>query len=84
MNEQKYDIIGDIHGRWDKLQPLLAQLGYEKGAKSYQHPEGRQVIFLGDLIDPKSSGVPNGTREVMSVVKAMVENKQAQCILGNH
>ena len=52
-----FDIIGDIHGCCDELEALLAQLGYEKapgeaGAEpAYRHPEGRRVVFLGDLGD---------------------------------
>ena len=28
----EYDIIGDIHGQADKLEALLAQLGYTRAA----------------------------------------------------
>jgi len=79
----QYDIIGDVHGRWDKLEPLLAKLGYEHDGLCHVHPEGRQAIFLGDLIDPKGN-VPNGVREVLFAVKAMCDAEHAQCILGNH
>lgn len=84
MSKQKYDIIGDIHGRWDKLEPMLDLLGYQNGKECYEHPEGRKIIFLGDLIDPKDVKVPNGTREVLACVKAMVDHGKALCILGNH
>ena len=47
----RYDIIGDIHGRWDKLEPLLTELGYHHDGVCHLHSEGRTVIFLGDLID---------------------------------
>jgi len=81
--KQQYDIIGDVHGRWDKLEPLLSKLGYEHDGLCHVHPEGRKAIFLGDLIDPKGD-VPNGVREVLVAVKAMCDAGHAQCILGNH
>jgi hypothetical protein len=79
----QYDIIGDIHGRWDKLEPLLTKLGYQYNGQCHVHPEGRIALFLGDLIDPKGH-TPNGTREVLVAVKSMCDAGHAQCILGNH
>ena len=79
----QYDIIGDIHGRWDKLEPLLAELGYHHDGQCHVHGHGRELIFLGDLIDPRGD-YPNGTREVLGCVRDMVAGGQAQCILGNH
>ena len=79
----QYDIIADIHGRWDKLEPLLAKLGYHHNGNCHAHPTGRVALFLGDLIDPKG-GYPNGTREVLHCVRDMVASGQARCILGNH
>ena len=53
-----FDIIGDVHGCFEELQELLKRLGYEivqrkdAGPAFYvQHPQGRRVIFLGDLVD---------------------------------
>ena len=79
----RYDIIGDIHGRWDKLEPLLTELGYHHDGVCHLHSEGRTVIFLGDLIDPRGDHA-NGTREVLGCVRDMMAAGQAQCILGNH
>ncbi len=42
------DIVGDVHGEIDALDALLAELGY---ADDGQHPEGRRLVFLGDLVD---------------------------------
>src|SRR5438128_2795512 len=56
-----FDIIGDAHGCFDELVDLLTQLGnsVEKqsdgvGSLGYsvKPPEGRKVVFLGDLVDP--------------------------------
>jgi len=76
---QRYDIIGDIHGHADELDALLETLGYRNVEKSRRHPDGRKAIFLGDYIDrgPK-------IREVLQTVRGMVDAGQALAILGNH
>ncbi|MEU5768141.1 polynucleotide kinase-phosphatase [Streptomyces asoensis] len=70
-----FDIIGDIHGCARELESLLAKLGYADGV----HPDGRQAVFVGDLVDrgPDSPGV---LRRVM----AMVKSGDALCVPGNH
>ena len=75
-----FDIIGDVHGCFDELVELLVKLGYapiEGGL--YQPPEGRKLIFVGDLVDrgPKS---PEVVRLVMDMVKA----GHALAVPGNH
>ncbi|MAG32287.1 MAG: polynucleotide kinase-phosphatase [Deltaproteobacteria bacterium] len=82
-----FDLIGDIHGCFDELKALLEELGYELDrtetddvpAWNVQPPEGRKVIFLGDLVDrgPK-------TPEVLRLVMDMVQAGQAFCVAGNH
>ena len=88
-----FDIIGDVHGCCDELEQLLQQLGYqvdyqangESQASSfwdfptYAHPEGRQALFLGDLVD-------RGPRilDTVKLVRNMVEAGSALCIVGNH
>jgi hypothetical protein len=42
------DIHGDIHGEIDALRDLLMHLGYNVEG---EHPEGRRLIFIGDLTD---------------------------------
>ena len=70
------DIIGDIHGELEALESLLEKLGYDA---SGHHPNGRRLVFVGDLIDrgPDSPGV-------LRAVMRLVESGQAQCITGNH
>ncbi|WP_327318409.1 polynucleotide kinase-phosphatase [Streptomyces sp. NBC_01235] len=70
-----FDIIGDIHGCAAELESLLGKLGYTGGV----HPDGRQAVFVGDLVDrgPDSPGV---LRRVMSMVKS----GNALCVPGNH
>jgi hypothetical protein len=73
-----YDLIGDIHGHADELVRLLGALGYRRTRTSYRHPD-RKAIFVGDFIDrgPK-------IREVLDIVRPMVEAGSALAIMGNH
>ncbi len=70
------DIVGDVHGELDALNALLSRLGY---AGDGTHPEGRRLVFLGDLTDrgPHSPAV-------VQLVEALVRAGRAQCVLGNH
>lgn len=73
-----YDIIGDIHGEADALKRLLYSLGYRLVDGVYAHPE-RQALFLGDFIDRGFA-----QREVLNIVRPMVENGTALAVMGNH
>lgn len=79
----QYDIIGDVHGRWDKLEPLLSKLGYQHDGQCHAHPEGRIALFLGNLICPRYY-TSNGTIAVLHHVQKMATYGQAYCILGDH
>lgn len=47
-----FDAIGDIHGCYYELLALLAELGYVEGEDEfYRHPDGRKLVFLGDITD---------------------------------
>lgn len=75
-----FDIIGDIHGCYDELLALLTQLGYSSDAQvGLRHPDGRRVVFLGDLVDRGPKIV-----ETVDLVRRMVETGQALCVPGNH
>lgn len=76
---QKYDIIGDIHGHAAELEALLELLGYNEKDGHYQHPEGRKVIFLGDYIDRGPE-----IRRVLQIVRGMIDDGEGYGILGNH
>jgi hypothetical protein len=70
------DVVGDVHGEIDALRSLMEQLGYRnEGA----HPEGRRLVFLGDLTDRG----PNSPA-VVRLVARLLEQGLAQCVLGNH
>ncbi|PIE39770.1 MAG: hypothetical protein CSA51_04300 [Gammaproteobacteria bacterium] len=70
------DIVGDVHGEINALTLLLQQLGYDATG---HHPDGRRLVFLGDLVDrgPDSAGV-------VDKVMQLIASGRAQCILGNH
>ncbi|OJJ23337.1 polynucleotide kinase-phosphatase [marine bacterium AO1-C] len=83
-----FDIIGDIHGCYDETLALLEKLGYQLNSVEddgqnfgleVTHPENRQVIFLGDLVD-RGPNSPAVLRLVMSMVRSGV----AWCVPGNH
>ncbi len=73
-----FDIIGDIHGQYEKLVTLLEYMGYRKVDGVWRHPD-RQAIFVGDLIDRGP-----GQLDTVRLVQAMVESGSGLCILGNH
>jgi polynucleotide kinase-phosphatase len=79
-----FDLIGDVHGCASELRTLLTRLGWELRydgdlAIGASHPEGRQAVFVGDLVDrgPDTPGV-------LRLVMGMVEAGTALCVSGNH
>ncbi|NLF25175.1 MAG: polynucleotide kinase-phosphatase, partial [Deltaproteobacteria bacterium] len=83
-----FDIIGDIHGCFDELTELLAEMGYLVQPRDgfpfgagYEvtHPEGRKLVFLGDLVDRGPKIV-----QVLRLVMSMVHSDNARCVIGNH
>ena len=79
-----FDIIGDVHGCASELRTLLAELGWQihydgDAAVDASHPDGRQAVFVGDLVDrgPDTPGV-------LRLVMGMVESGNAMCVSGNH
>ncbi len=76
----KYDIIGDIHGCFEEFCDLLNSLGYRWTEEIIPiHPDGRTLVFLGDLTDRG----PNSLA-VMQTVSKLVEKGKAHYTPGNH
>ena len=73
-----FDIIGDVHGQFDKLIGLLSCMGYRETGGTWRHPS-RSAIFVGDLID-------RGPKQLATVdlVRGMVDAGSARCVMGNH
>jgi len=78
-----FDVIGDVHGCFDELVELLRKLDYivaeSDGVVHVQPPEGRKIIFLGDLVD-RGPNIP----AVLKLVMGMVADGNALCVPGNH
>ena len=72
------DIIGDLHGQLGVLLALGRRLGYavEEG---WVHPDGRMLVFLGDLIDRGPHSL-----ELAELVMGLVQSGRALCLMGNH
>ncbi len=79
-----FDVIGDVHDCADELCELLGELGYEVegsglDATIRKHPEGRTVVFLGDVVD-------RGPRVADALALAInsVRDGSALFVQGNH
>lgn len=72
-------VIPDIHGDLGRLRRTMAAAGFSAQGEGFRHPEGRKVLFLGDLID---NGPENAA--VIRAVRAMVDDGEGLCLLGNH
>lgn len=70
------DIVGDVHGEYDALRALLGHLHYDAHGV---HPDGRTLVFIGDLCDrgPDSPAV-------LAWVQRLVESGRACALAGNH
>ena len=65
--------IGDVHGRHDLLQPLLAKIAIDGAGQNIQ------IVFLGDYVDRGSD-----SRAVLDTLIDGVENRGWICLKGNH
>jgi len=75
---QGYDLIGDVHGCAQSLVSLLKKMDYQHIKGCYRHPR-RKVVFIGDIVDRGPR-----IRESLHIVKDMVDQGQAEIVLGNH
>jgi serine/threonine protein phosphatase 1 len=68
-------VIGDIHGRLDLLDALLARIAAQPGGDT------ARILFVGDLVDrgPDSAGV---LARVHALHKA--DPDRVLCLMGNH
>lgn len=73
-----YDIIGDIHGKYDKLVGLFERLGYTQQNNVWVR-EGHMPIFVGDFIDRGEQQLA-----VLKTVFALLDKGLAKAVMGNH
>jgi serine/threonine protein phosphatase 1 len=69
--------VGDIHGRLDLLDALLAQIDADDRARG---PAASEIVFLGDLVDrgPDSRGV------VERLLALGAAGRPVRFLIGNH
>lgn len=80
LPDEKWDIFGDIHGMLFELKALMQRRGYAEDADgNWSHPEGRRILFLGDVVDRGPHSL-----ETLRFVKKLCDGGLAVCILGNH
>ena len=73
-----FDIIGDVHGCDADLVALMERLGHPIDP-ARPHPQGRRLVFVGDLVDRGPA-----TPAVVLRVKRLVETGRALGVAGNH
>lgn len=66
--------IGDVHGRFDLLRPLL-----DKITQDIAGADGCRIVFLGDYIDRGAD-----SRAVLDTLVAGVGERGWTCLKGNH
>ena len=73
---QRVYAVGDIHGRRDLFDALIAAIDADDSARI---PAQTTVVLLGDLIDrgPDSAGV-------IAAARGWAERRNVRCIAGNH
>ncbi|HEX8384112.1 MAG TPA: metallophosphoesterase family protein [Sphingomonas sp.] len=69
--------VGDIHGRLDLLDELLARIDADDGRRD---PAETTIVFLGDLVDrgPDSAGVVDRLRHLAG------SGRRVRFLAGNH
>src|SRR5690606_34008020 len=74
-----FDIIGDVHNCADELYELLEILGHDPHDVRSSSPNGRTLVFVGDLVD-RGPDAP----AVLRLALDLVESQRAIWIKGNH
>jgi calcineurin-like phosphoesterase family protein len=73
-----WDVIGDVHGHAERLETLLATLGFVLRDSVWTHSE-RKAAFVGDFIDRG----PENLR-ACRIVMDMMTAGAAVAVMGNH
>ena len=76
---ERYDIVGDVHGRIATLRALVDRLGYIKEKGRWQHPDHRQLVSVGDLLDDGRNPL-----DCLELIEEMATDGCAAAVMGNH
>lgn len=76
---ERYDIVGDVHGRIATLRTLVKRLGYRKESGGWQHPDNRQLVSVGDLLDDGRNPL-----DCLELIEDMANDGCALAVMGNH
>lgn len=79
LGTRKVDLVGDVHGCYSELLTLLDNLGYQEIDGVYSHPEGRTVVFIGDLVSRGPLSLP-----VLDLAMKMRDAGNAFVLRGNN
>lgn len=73
---ERYYLIGDIHGRLDLFEAMVAAIEDDDNSRT---PQATQVVLLGDLVDrgPDSAGV-------VALTKHWQSQRHVRVLAGNH
>lgn len=74
-----WDVVGDVHGLTNELLDLLAKAGWVFDNNRLSHPQGRKLLFLGDLVDRGYDSLG-----LLRIVRNAVKDGVAICLQGNH
>jgi hypothetical protein len=76
---ERYDIVGDVHGRAATLRALVRDLGYRRENGRWHHPEGRRLVSVGDLLDDGRNPL-----DCLELIEEMAGDGCAAAVMGNH
>lgn len=78
--EGAWDIVGDLHGNFNAFADVVKQLGYQANDDGgLRHPDGRKLLFLGDINDRGPCSVA-----LLRLIKKNVEEYGHEWLMGNH
>ncbi|RYM04622.1 bis(5'-nucleosyl)-tetraphosphatase PrpE [Sporolactobacillus sp. THM7-7] len=77
--DEKYDVIGDVHGCFHEFKNLTVRLGYDWASGLPVHPDGREIVFVGDITDRGPESLT-----MIDVTAGLVEKGFGRYIPGNH
>lgn len=77
---QALDFISDVHSMYEPLVELVTKLGYELNEEGMLvHPEGRKLMFMGDILDRGPQPI-----ETFEFVYNAVAKSGHYMVKGNH